>query len=105
MLTKKGLLVVSTSTFLGDYNLEKVGKSTVKKKTLNPVWHEFFWISITKPNMALVIDIFDENRITRDDFLGRVMLRLNAIQPDQDILNTKLQGRSERSRVSGEFYV
>ena len=83
--------------------MEKVGKSTVKKKTLNPVWHEFFGITITKPNMAVVIGMFDERRITRDDFLGRVILRLHAIAPDQDILNTcRLQGRSERSRVSGE---
>ena len=86
--------------------MEKVKKSSVKKKTLNPMWNEEFLIPIRKSNMAVVIDLFDENRVTRDDFLGRAILRLAQVELEQDGWQTwktfPLQGRTERSRVSGQ---
>ena len=41
-----------------------------KKRTLNPKWDEEFLFRIIPNQHKLVFEVFDENRLTRDDFLG-----------------------------------
>ena len=48
-----------------------------KKRTLNPKWDEEFIFRIIPNQHKLVFEVFDENRLTRDDFLGMVELTLN----------------------------
>ena len=43
-----------------------------KKRTLNPRWEEEFLFRVKPADHKLVLEVFDENRLTRDDFLGRV---------------------------------
>ncbi|XP_035991619.1 E3 ubiquitin-protein ligase NEDD4-like [Fundulus heteroclitus] len=42
------------------------------KKTLDPKWNEEFYFRVNPTNHRLLFEVFDENRLTRDDFLGQV---------------------------------
>jgi len=48
-------------------------------KTLNPKWEEEFIFRVNPNNHRLLLEVFDENRLTRDDFLGMVELPLHNI--------------------------
>ncbi|XP_034942339.1 E3 ubiquitin-protein ligase NEDD4 isoform X2 [Chelonus insularis] len=54
-----------------------------KKKTLNPVWDEEFLFRVKPAEHKLVLQVFDENRLTRDDFLGMVELNLLNLPKEQ----------------------
>ena len=98
-----------------------------KKRTLNPRWEEEFLFRVKPADHKLVMEVFDENRLTRDDFLGktfpslstfhfpsffhffviigRVELPLSSLPREQDsrTINNKyyiLQPRSARSKVN-----
>ncbi|XP_041914439.1 E3 ubiquitin-protein ligase NEDD4-like isoform X22 [Alosa sapidissima] len=53
------------------------------KKTLNPKWNEEFYFRVCPQNHRLMLEVFDENRLTRDDFLGQVDVPLNHL-PTED---------------------
>jgi len=81
-----------------------------KKRTLNPRWEEEFLIRLKPGEHKLIMEVFDENRLTRDDFLGRVELdRLgtSGIVPRESAgrpipnKSYNLQPRSARSKVRG----
>ncbi|XP_064475308.1 E3 ubiquitin-protein ligase NEDD4-like isoform X2 [Ornithodoros turicata] len=81
-----------------------------KKKTLNPKWDEEFVIRVVPSEHKVVMEVFDENRLTRDDFLGHVELPLNAIaeeRPGRHIPQKYyiLRPRSLKSRVKGHLQV
>ena len=89
------LLTYNTQTYI--YTNEIRRTSTIKS-TLNPIWNEMFEIQMNLRSQSLVLDVFDENRLTRDDFLGRVtLLDVGRITPGSHLLNK----RSTRSNVSG----
>merc|ERR1712110_757190 len=74
------------------------------KKTLNPVWNEHFTLKFDPREEFVVLDVFDENRITRDDFLGRIVLTqeyLSNVGMPRCSVQCFLEKRSERSNVSG----
>ena len=96
-----------------------------KKRTLNPRWEEEFLFRVKPADHKLIMEVFDENRLTRDDFLGnsyarllesihlsfhllflgRVELPLSSLPREQDsrTINNKyyiLQPRSARSKVN-----
>ena len=54
----------------GDEVIDSVLTKT-KKRTLNPKWEEEFMFRVKPNDHKLVLEVFDENRLTRDDFLGR----------------------------------
>lgn len=78
-----------------------------KKKTLNPCWNEEFIIRLIPSSHQILLEVFDENRLTRDDFLGKVDLLLNNNIPTEikdTIIEPKqytLQQRSQKSKVRG----
>ncbi|XP_058804141.1 E3 ubiquitin-protein ligase NEDD4 isoform X2 [Phymastichus coffea] len=79
-----------------------------KKKTLNPKWGEEFIFRVKPLEHKLVLQVFDENRLTRDDFLGMVELTLNSLPKEQDgrtILNKQYilrpRNTNQRSKVKG----
>ncbi|XP_019875224.2 E3 ubiquitin-protein ligase NEDD4 isoform X2 [Aethina tumida] len=82
-----------------------------KKKTLNPEWNEEFIFRVKPAEHKLVLQVFDENRLTRDDFLGMIDLPLINIPKEQDdrtipVQNYLLKPRSDfsaRSRVRGHL--
>ena len=94
----------------GVYNAPKnkhVGKTRVIKNTLNPFWEEQFLLSFDPSVKTVLLEVWDENRLTPDDFLGQVGL------PPQDFLVgegargvLELQGGgSQASTVSGSIFI
>lgn len=76
------------------------------KKSLNPKWYEDFHFRVIPASHTLLFEVFDENRLTRDDFLGMVELPLRHV-PFENARTWDahkeyvLRPRSSRSRVRG----
>lgn len=76
-------------------------------QTLNPKWdNEEFLFRVKSQEHRLLFEVFDENRLTRDDFLGLVELNLSNIpneESNRDIPSKYyiLRPRSQRSKVRG----
>ncbi|XP_045118383.1 E3 ubiquitin-protein ligase Nedd-4-like isoform X2 [Portunus trituberculatus] len=93
----------------GDDVVDEVHTKT-KKKTLNPRWDQEFVFRVKPAEHKLVLEVFDENRLTRDDFLGQVELSLVNLPREVEgrqipHRHFKLQQRSSRSRVKGHLQV
>ncbi|XP_045777951.1 E3 ubiquitin-protein ligase Nedd-4 isoform X6 [Maniola jurtina] len=96
----------------GDVTLETFLTKT-KKKTLNPVWNQEFVFRVKPQEQKLLIQVFDENRLTRDDFLGMVEIPLSgapvesAAQTRAPSVKYPLRPRRSvaRSRVRGHIEV
>lgn len=81
-----------------------------KKRTLNPVWDEEYILAVLPKKQRLILEVYDENRLTRDDFLGLVELHLNDIATEKPnhFINDKyylLKPRSPRSKVKGHLQI
>ena len=48
-------------------------KTKTIKRSLSPWWNETFEIEVEHYD-KLILDVYDENRMTRDDFLGRAII-------------------------------
>ncbi|XP_038210993.1 E3 ubiquitin-protein ligase Nedd-4 isoform X2 [Zerene cesonia] len=94
----------------GDVTLETFLTKT-KKRTLNPVWNQEFVFRVKPQEQKLLIQVFDENRLTRDDFLGMVEVPLanapyeSAASARPPVTKYPLRPRSARSRVRGYIEV
>ena len=75
----------------GDEVIDSVLTKT-KKRTLNPKWEEEFMFRVKPNDHKLVLEVFDENRLTRDDFLGRP--RPTLLKPLTDLMCLSRSGRS-----------
>ncbi|XP_068895847.1 E3 ubiquitin-protein ligase Nedd-4 isoform X1 [Tenebrio molitor] len=103
---------IDLNTINGDETIDSVLTKT-KKKTLNPEWNEEFVFRVKPAEHKLVLQVFDENRLTRDDFLGMVELTLVNLPREQDGRNIGtvkylLRQRSDfsaRSRVRGHLEI
>ncbi|XP_041839819.1 E3 ubiquitin-protein ligase NEDD4a isoform X2 [Melanotaenia boesemani] len=80
------------------------------KKTLDPKWDERFYFRVNPRKHRLLLEVFDENRLTRDDFLGQVDIPLNQIPTENPnterpytFKDFKLHPRSHKSRVQGHL--
>ncbi|XP_044294735.1 E3 ubiquitin-protein ligase NEDD4 isoform X2 [Varanus komodoensis] len=56
------------------------------KKTLNPKWNEEFLFRVNPQKHRFLFEVFDENRLTRDNFLGQVDVPLCQLPPGWIIL-------------------
>ncbi|XP_017468071.1 PREDICTED: E3 ubiquitin-protein ligase Nedd-4 isoform X2 [Rhagoletis zephyria] len=90
---------IDLNTINGDINIDSVLTKT-KKKTLNPTWNEEFVFRVKPSEHKLVFQVFDENRLTRDDFLGMVELTLNNLPTEQENTTISPQSYSLRPRRS-----
>ncbi|XP_028177006.1 E3 ubiquitin-protein ligase Nedd-4 isoform X2 [Ostrinia furnacalis] len=94
----------------GDVTIETFLTKT-KKKTLNPVWNQEFVFRVRPQEHKLLIQVFDENRLTRDDFLGMVEIPLASVPAESaasarpNVVKYSLRPRSARSRVRGYIEV
>ncbi|XP_033311343.1 E3 ubiquitin-protein ligase Nedd4 isoform X4 [Bombus vancouverensis nearcticus] len=104
---------IDLNTLNGDQTIDSALTKT-KKKTLNPVWEEEFIFRVKPVDHKLVLQVFDENRLTRDDFLGMVELTLINLPKEQEgrtipvrryLLRPRSNHSSQRSRVKGTLEV
>lgn len=85
-------------------------QTPVRKKTLNPKWNTSFKLRVNTQVHKLLFEIFDENRITRDDFLGETEIPLSQV-PDENAdplsitKNYILHRRSLKSHVRGHLRI
>ncbi|CAH1107654.1 unnamed protein product [Psylliodes chrysocephalus] len=101
---------IDLNSISGDETIDSVLTKT-RKRTLSPEWNEEFIFRVKPAEHKLILQVFDENRLTRDDFLGLVelpLLNLPKEQADRSIQTVKylLQPRSDfsaRSRVRGHL--
>ncbi|XP_068722860.1 E3 ubiquitin-protein ligase NEDD4-like isoform X2 [Montipora capricornis] len=91
-----------------DYGeIDSVITETIKK-TLHPDWNQQFLFRVNPSVNRLLFEVFDENRVTRDDFLGEVEFGLTSLPiegPNAQIHAGcyRLKPRSSKSRVSGNL--
>ncbi|XP_055844660.1 E3 ubiquitin-protein ligase Nedd-4 isoform X3 [Episyrphus balteatus] len=90
---------IDLNTIHGDINIDSVLTKT-KKKTLNPMWNEEFIFRVKPNEQKLVFQVFDENRLTRDDFLGMVELTLVNLPKEQEGRTINPKSYSLRPRRS-----
>jgi len=87
--------------------IDSVVTDTIKK-TLHPEWNEEFFFRVNQSVNRLLFEVFDENRLTRDDFLGEVELCLFSLPTEGPNVTIhagcyRLKPRSSKSRVSGNL--
>ncbi|XP_052845303.1 E3 ubiquitin-protein ligase Nedd-4 isoform X3 [Drosophila gunungcola] len=92
---------IDLNTIIGDINIDSVLTKT-KKKTLNPAWNEEFIFRVKPSEHKLVFQVFDENRLTRDDFLGMVELTLVNLPTEQEGRTIGEQSYTLRPRSSAK---
>ncbi|XP_033160282.1 E3 ubiquitin-protein ligase Nedd-4 isoform X8 [Drosophila mauritiana] len=104
---------IDLNTINGDINIDSVLTKT-KKKTLNPTWNEEFIFRVKPSEHKLVFQVFDENRLTRDDFLGMVELTLVNLPTEQEgrtigeqsyTLRPRRSVGSAKSRIKGTLRI
>lgn len=79
-------------------------------QTLNPEWSEEFLFRVDPVKHKIVMEVFDENRLTRDDFLGFIEIPLTHVKTEgtSQTIEAKyltLRPRSPRSHVKGGLSV
>ncbi|KAJ1287370.1 hypothetical protein BS78_02G004800 [Paspalum vaginatum] len=45
-------------------------KTSVKKRSVNPIWHEELTLTVSDPNQTLRLEVFDKDTFSRDDPMG-----------------------------------
>ncbi|KAJ0505269.1 putative C2 domain, synaptotagmin-like mitochondrial-lipid-binding domain, C2 domain superfamily [Helianthus annuus] len=59
-------------------------KTTIKKKTLNPVWNETFKLVVKDPQaQTLLVNVYDWDKVGSHDRLGMQMVPLKLLQPNE----------------------
>ncbi|XP_052098137.1 E3 ubiquitin-protein ligase NEDD4-like isoform X1 [Mytilus californianus] len=105
---------VKISLFRGDRDTGYIdsASTTVIKKSLNPLWQEEFVFRVNSRDNRLLLELFDSNRVTRDDFLGLVEIPLGITgvateSPGVEITPKSyiLRPRSTKSRVRGSLWL
>ncbi|XP_050074369.1 E3 ubiquitin-protein ligase Nedd-4-like [Anopheles maculipalpis] len=71
-----------------------------KKRTLDPKWNEEFILPVNPAEHKLVLQVFDENRLTRDDFLGMVELALDQLPKERPGVEIPVRSYPLRPRRS-----
>ncbi|TGZ55062.1 hypothetical protein CRM22_010496 [Opisthorchis felineus] len=82
------------------------------KRSLNPIWNEEVIFRVNPFENRLVFELYDENRLTRDDFLGVVTVSLPHLEIGTEETGQRLvpksfmlHPRSSRSRVRGNLHL
>jgi Ca2+-dependent lipid-binding protein len=94
--TSDPYVIASWSTKKSD----KIHKTKVHQKTLNPFWMETFNAPYTIDRTEIFFLIYDRDTMS-DDFMGMVMLDMRSIQPGQKW--HKLVAKTKKSKSDGEL--
>ncbi|XP_040269849.1 E3 ubiquitin-protein ligase NEDD4 isoform X2 [Bufo bufo] len=89
--------------------LTSIQTKTVKK-SLNPKWNEEILLRVSPKKHRILFEVFDENRLTRDDFLGQVDIPLYQLPTENPRLERPytfkdfiLHPRNHKSKVKGHL--
>ncbi|EFX02579.1 membrane bound c2 domain containing protein [Grosmannia clavigera kw1407] len=84
-----------------ELNGQEVFKSKVQKKTLNPVWNEFFEVVVpSRTGAKFAAKVYDYDFADKPDFLGGANIRLDQLEPFKaQELTLPLDGKSGSIRV------
>ena len=88
-----------------ELNGDKVFKSKVLKKTLNPAWNEFFETKVpSRTSAEFIVKIYDWDLAGDADFLGQARLDLGGLEPFVPKTSTfKLVGKRGEDGALGEI--
>ena len=78
-------MIISSIGFSDPYcevriNNERKFTTSIKKKTLNPVWDEFVTLQLPQPNESLEIVVWDRDLLFKKDFLGSLSFTLEDLK-------------------------
>lgn len=59
-------------------------KTSVKKRSVNPIWHEELTLSVTNLNAPIKLEVFDKDTFSRDDPMGDAEIE---VKPLMEVLN------------------
>ncbi|CAF3984078.1 unnamed protein product [Rotaria magnacalcarata] len=88
-----------------------IARTRTIPKTLNPMWNQDFIFRVDPTKHRLVFEIYDQNRLTKDEFLGMFFVELNLNIPyesaEQAMLTREypLLKRSVLQRVRGSVTI
>ncbi|CAF3633948.1 unnamed protein product [Adineta steineri] len=88
-----------------------IARTRTVPKTLNPVWNQDFIFRVDPTKHRLVFEIYDQNKLTKDEFLGMFFIEINLNIPyesaEQPLLvkDYPLLKRSVLQRVRGNATV
>eukprot|EP01089_Gocevia_fonbrunei_P023048 TRINITY_DN9550_c0_g1_i3.p1 TRINITY_DN9550_c0_g1~~TRINITY_DN9550_c0_g1_i3.p1 ORF type:complete len:189 (+),score=26.49 TRINITY_DN9550_c0_g1_i3:285-851(+) len=73
-------------------------KSKTKMKTLNPTWDENLNLNVSNVNDTLLIEVYDYDAVSKDDFIGAVNIPLQTIANGgfpkwYDLQNKEMKGQ------------
>ncbi|ELT88133.1 hypothetical protein CAPTEDRAFT_221179 [Capitella teleta] len=85
ILQAKNLVAADSNGFSDPYcevriNNERKFTTSIKKKTLNPVWDEFVTLQLPQPNETLEIVVWDRDLLFKKDFLGSLSFTLDDLK-------------------------
>ncbi|QDZ22819.1 C2 domain-containing protein [Chloropicon primus] len=86
----------------GDALYRKKEKSSVKSSTLNPKWNELLKVwpvdAESDAELTLVIEVWDHDTTSGDDFMGKVEVKLNDLNlnEDHEYVSVPLQADAEK---------
>jgi len=79
-------------------------KTTTLKKTVHPTWNVEFNFYVENPNWTVNVFVYDRNKLTHDDFLGKVVIPIKQLREGsrrEEWLT--LQPKKAGAIVSGEI--
>ena len=59
--------------------------SSFKPETLEPVWNEDFSFQVTNLNSELIVEVYDKDRVGKDDFEGSTTISLSQLKHQNKI--------------------
>lgn len=76
-------------------------------KNLNPVWNEKYEFEIVAADKAEVqIEVWDEDYLSSDDFMGMVTIPLKDLQVNQVVDKWyTLQKKKEKDKIKGDIHI
>eukprot|EP01133_Synstelium_polycarpum_P013853 gene13853-16337_t len=72
-------------------------------KTLNPQWNETFFFEITRNELSFILLVWDEDKFSAADFMGKIIIPLSALQQGIDtLLYLPLIPKTSKNNVTGD---
>ncbi|KYQ90245.1 C2 domain-containing protein [Tieghemostelium lacteum] len=89
----------------GFTNNSPIYKTEIIPKTLNPIWKdEEFIFDINQPSQEIYLEMWDEDKVSKDDFMGMIklsvedLIRGSKLEGSTTILDLPLKSRKSKSK-------